>query len=93
MDGDLVQWFIETSSKDGNHLAGMLFAALCFAVTFCLTGYYALKLIIDWLRRIKPIKIVKVEKKIEHVMPFPKQVEESYVEIIKRLDNLEKKNK
>jgi hypothetical protein len=87
---DLLQWFIETSSKDGNYLAGMLFAAAVFFSIFSISVYQILHLLIEWFRRIKPIKVVKVEKKIEHIMPFPEEVEKSYLEILKRLDNLEK---
>jgi hypothetical protein len=87
---DLVQWFIETSSKDGNHLAGMLFAAACILSILCVSAYQMLSLLVGWFKRIKPIKVVKVEKKIEHIMPFPEEVEKSYLEILKRLENLEK---
>lgn len=90
---DLIQWFIETSSKDGNHLAGMLFAALCFGVLFAISVYKILELLIGWFRKIKPIKINKVEKRYDNIIDFPPEVEKSFEEVFKRLDAIDKKIK
>lgn len=92
---ELIKWFIETSSIDGNYLAGMIFAAVVVLSILCLTGYQMLALIIGWFGRFKPIKIAPPKKNdpTQHIVDFPPEVEQSFEEVFKRLDAIDKKLK
>jgi len=90
----LVNFFIEQASINGEYLAGMVFACiLCFAILSIIL-YQFLDLIIGWLKRIKPINVNKIEK-IEKIVEVPKYVDNNkeYKEILKRLDEIEKAQK
>ena len=91
---DLTQFFIESASKSGEALFGMVCALLIVLALVCYTGYQILALIIGWLRRIKPIQIRRVER-IDKVVEVPKPAENSkeYKEILKKLDRIEKNTK
>ncbi|MHA1677867.1 MAG: hypothetical protein ACTSW3_03680 [Promethearchaeota archaeon] len=91
---DLVQFFIESASRSGEALFGMICALLIVLALVCFTGYEILALIIGWFRNIKPIKIRRVEK-IDKVVEVPKPLDnlKEYKEIIRRLDQIEKRQK
>ena len=87
---ELVQFFIETASQSGEHLAGMLFAGVVVLSILCVTAYQILDLLVSWFKRIKPIQIKKVEK-IEKVIEVPKYTENQFNKEIK--EHLEKLKK
>jgi SNF family Na+-dependent transporter len=90
----LVTFFIDQASINGEHLAGMLFAGIVILGIVCIAGYQVLDLLIEWLKRIRPIKINRVQK-IDKIVEVPKYVEnkKEYAEILKRLEAIEKAQK
>ena len=91
---ELLQFFIETASIDGNHLTGMIAAALVALVAFMIFFGYIIDKIIDFFKYNKLITIKKVEK-IDKVVEVPKYIESSkeYQNILKKLEAIEKNQK
>lgn len=89
---ELIQFFIEQASLSGNHLAGMLFAAVVVISLFMIFAYQILDLLIKFFKFFKPIKINRIEK-IEKVVEVPKYTDNAkeYNEILKRLKSIEEK--
>ena len=91
---DLTQFFIESASKSGEALFGMVCALLIVLALVCYTGYQILSLIIGFFRNIRPIKIRRIEK-VDKIVEVPKYVENSpeYKEILKLLKKIEQNTK
>jgi len=89
---ELIQFFIDQASISGEHLAGMLFAAVVVISILGIIAYQLLELVLNFLKRLKPINIKKVEK-VEKIVEVPKYVDNKvdYQEIIKRLKAIEEK--
>jgi len=88
---ELIHFFIESASRSGEALFGMVCALLIVLSLACYTGYQILDLIFGWLKKIKPIQIRRVEK-VEKIVEVPKYVENTneYKEILRRLERIEK---
>ena len=89
---ELLQFFIETASISGNHLAGMLFAAAVFLAIIAVSGYQILDLIFSFFRSFRPIKIKRVER-IDKVVEVPTNADYSkeFKEIMTKLKTIEQK--
>ena len=87
---ELIQFFIETSSLSGEHLAGMLFAGVVVLSILCVAAYQILDLITKFLKSTKWITIKKVEK-VEKIVEVPKYMDNSkeYKEILATLKRIE----
>ena len=91
---ELIQFFIETASISGNHLAGMICAGVVVLGMAMIFTWHFTSLIVAYLRSIRPIKINKVEK-VDKIVEVPKYVDNKtdYNEIIRRLKKIEEKQK
>ena len=89
---ELIQFFIETASISGNHLAGMICAGVVVLGMAMIFTWHFTSLIVAYLRSIRPIKITRVQK-VDKVVEVPKIMDNKieYQEIIKRLKDIEKK--
>jgi len=90
---ELIQWYIDIGSTSGEAAFGMVCAALIVLGMGMVFIYQISDLFIEWFKRIKPIKINKVQK-IDKIVEVPKYVENDYnKEVLGKLKVLEKEIK
>jgi len=89
---DLIQFFIDQASINGDYLTGMVIAGIIVLTAIMIFSGYIFNQIISFFRNNKIITIKKVEK-FDKIIEVPKYVEnaQQYKEVLKKLKEIEDK--